>query len=131
MRRLLWSSVVGLVLVLVTLAPLLAMASPITFGHTWGTNQNEAATAVVVDSGGNVLLAGVQMNLTTFDQHSFLAKFNPSGNLVWNRVFESPQNASVSMSLASGGDVYVLGEQTTSTPMPGPNGTVNSTVTAA
>lgn len=125
------ASVVGLALVLVALVPLLAAASPLEFGHTWGTNATEYASGVVIDSGGNVIIAGVQTDPTTFVQHSFLAKFSPSGSLVWNRVFGSGQNASADIALASGGDVYVLGEQATTIINPGPNGTVNSTITSA
>lgn len=131
MRASLVASVVGFALVAVALLPLFAAASPLTFGHTWGTDANEVATGVLVDSSGNIVLSGVQTNPSTYAQHSFLAKFSPSGSLVWNRVFGSLQNASVDMSPASGGDVYVLGEQATTVTGPGPNGTVNSTITSA
>ncbi len=125
------AGIVGFALVVVALVPFLAAASPLAFGHTWGTNANEFASGVVVDSSGNVMIAGVQTDPTTYVQHSFLAKFSPSGSLLWNRVFGSGQNASVDLSLAPGGDVYVLGEQVTTILLPGPNGTVNSTITSA
>lgn len=131
MRKLVLGAVVGMALVLVTLAPLLAAASPITFGHTWGTNAFEAATAVVVDGSGNVLIAGIQEDPATFSQKGFVAKFTPSGTLAWNREFPFAENASVDMSLAPGGDVYVLGMQPANGTKSGANGTFNGTSVAS
>lgn len=130
MRRLFLGSVVVLAVVLVSLLPLLAAASPITFGHTWGTAENESATAAVVDSNGNVILAGVQQDPVTGAQGGFVAKFSAAGSLVWNRMFPFPENASLDMSLAAGGDVYVLGMQTSESPTPGPNNTATTVPSA-
>src|SRR3989441_1423148 len=118
-------------LLMISILPLFATAGPISYGHTWGTNDNERATAVVVDANGNVIIAGNQLNLTTFEQRGFVAKFSPSGNLLWNRVFPFDVNTSVDLSLAAGGDVYVLGMKTTSFSGPGPNGTLNNSIPAA
>src|SRR3989475_1206974 len=118
-------------IVAVSILPLLTVAAPIPYGHTWGTNDNERATAVVVDGAGNVLIAGNQQNLSTFEQRGFVAKFGPSGNLLWNRVFPFDVNTSVDLSLAAGGDVYVLGMKTTSFSVPAPNGTYNVSVPAS
>ena len=118
-------------LLVISILPLFATAGPISYGHTWGTNDNERATAVVVDANGNVIIAGNQLNLTTFEQRGFVAKFSPSGNLLWNRVFPFDVNTSVDLSLAAGGDVYVLGMKTTSFSGPGPNGTLNNSIPAA
>src|SRR3989441_489547 len=118
-------------IVAVSILPLLTVAAPIPYGHSWGTNDNERATAVVVDGAGNVLIAGNQQNLSTFEQRGFVAKFGSSGNLLWNRVFPFDVNTSVDLSLAAGGDVYVLGMKTTSFSVPAPNGTYNVSVPAS
>src|SRR3989454_867272 len=118
-------------IVAVSILPLLTVAAPIPYGHSWGTNDNERATAVVVDGAGNVLIAGNQQNLSTFEQRGFVAKFGSSGNLLWNRVFPFDVNTSVDLSLAAGGDVYVLGMKTTSYSVPAPNGTYNVTIPAS
>src|SRR2546427_1420712 len=118
-------------LLVISILPLFATAGPISYGHTWGTNDNERATAVVVDANGNVIIAGNQLNLTTFEQRGFVAKFSPSGNLLWNRVFPFDVNTSVDLSLAAGGDVYVLGMKATSFSVPAPNGTYNVSVPAS
>ncbi len=130
MRRLLSGSIVALALLLAALVPLLAAASPITFGHTWGTNDFERATGVVVDSSGNVILAGIQQNPTTFAQAGFVAKFTAAGSLAWNREFPFAENASLDISLAPGGDVYVLGMQTNNGTAPGPNGTLRGSISS-
>ncbi len=130
MRRLLSGSVVASALVLVALVPLLGAASPITFGHTWGTNDFERATGVAVDSGGNVILAGIQQNPTTYAQAGFVAKFTAAGSLAWNREFPFSENASLDISLAPGGDVYVLGMQTNNGTASGPNGTLSNSISA-
>src|SRR2546426_145264 len=118
-------------IVAVSILPLLTVAAPIPYGHTWGTNDNERATAVVVDGAGNVLIAGNQQNLSTFEQRGFVAKFGPSGNLLWNRVFPFDVNTSVDLSLAAGGDVYALGMKTTSFSVPAPNGSYNVSIPAS
>ncbi len=128
MRRLLLSSVVGLILVLVAVAPFLAAASPITFGHTWGTNVNERATAVVVDSSGNVFLGGAQQNQTNLMENAFVAKFTSAGTLAWNRVFPFASNASLDLSLAPGGDVYALGTEIAPGSVSSPNFTFNGSI---
>ena len=124
-----WITIVAIVAV--SILPLLTVAAPIPYGHSWGTNDNERATAVVVDGAGNVLIAGNQQNLSTFEQRGFVAKFGSSGNLLWNRVFPFDVNTSVDLSLAAGGDVYVLGMKTTSYSVPAPNGTYNVSVPAS
>src|SRR5436309_2189960 len=118
-------------IVAVSILPLLTVAAPIPYGHTWGTNDNDRATGVVVDGAGNVLIAGNQQNLSTFEQRGFVAKFGPSGNLLWNRVFPFDVNTSVDLSLAAGGDVYALGMKTTSFSVPAPNGSYNVTIPAS
>lgn len=130
MRKLLLSSAVCVLLALVAFVPLLAAASPLEFGHTWGTNDFERATGVVVDAAGNVILAGTQQNPTTFAQAGFVAKFTSSGSLAWNRAFPFPENASLDVSLASGGDVYVLGMQTNNGTTSGPNGTFSGSISS-
>jgi len=67
-----WITIVAIVAV--SILPLLTVAAPIPYGHSWGTNDNERATAVVVDGAGNVLIAGNQQNLSTFEQRGFVAK---------------------------------------------------------
>src|SRR5947209_18888366 len=101
-------------IVAVPILSLVTVSAWIRYGHTWGTNDNERATAVVVDGAGNVLIAGNQQNLSTFEQRGFVAEFGPSGNLLWNRVFPFDVNTSVDLSLSAGGAVSVLGMKTTS-----------------
>src|SRR5947209_17954660 len=96
-------------IVAVSILPLLTVAAPIPYGHSWGTNDNERAPAVVVDGAGNVLIAGNQQNLSTFEQRGFVAKFGSSGNLLWNRVFAFDVIKSFALYLAAGRDVYDLG----------------------
>src|SRR3989442_15681244 len=110
---------------------MLTVAAPFPSGHSWGRNDNERGTAVVVDGAGDVFIAGNQQNLTTFEQRGFVAKFGPSGSLLWNRVFPFDVNTSVDLSLATGGDVYALGMKTTSFSVPAPNGTYNMSIPAS
>ena len=131
MRSRLATSITIVAIVAVSVLPLLTVAAPIPYGHSWGTNDNERATAVVVDGAGDVFIAGNQQNLTTFEQRGFVAKFGPSGNLLWNRVFPFDVNTSVDLSLATGGDVYALGMKTTSFSVPAPNGTYNVSIPAS
>jgi len=131
LRSRLATSITIVAIVAVSVLPLLTLAGPIPYGHSWGTNDNERATAVVVDGAGDVFIAGNQQNLTTFEQRGFVAKFGPSGNLLWNRVFPFDVNTSVDMSLATGGDVYALGMKTTSFSVPAPNGTYNVSIPAS
>src|SRR2546426_442312 len=46
-------------LLMISILPLFATAGPISYGHTWGTNDNERATAVVarISSGGALVFA--------------------------------------------------------------------------
>src|SRR2546427_9715363 len=95
-------------IVAVSILPLLTVAAPIPYGHSWGTNDNERATAVVVDGAGKVLIAGNQQNLRKFEQRGVVAKFAPSGNLLWNHVLPLDEKSSDDHALTAGGDVCAL-----------------------
>ena len=88
----------------------LAAAGPIQFGHTWGTSDFERSTSVVVDASGNVFLAGSSYNRFSGNQSVFVLKFDPLGNLLWNRVLSLQVNDTGNLALAPNGDVYFLGQ---------------------
>ncbi len=59
---------------------------------------------------GNFLLAGAQVNYPTLGgiNRMWLRLVNPSGQLIWNKIDDTPRQAVVQTSFHPGGDIYGL-----------------------
>ncbi len=74
-----------------------------------GENGSDSGQGVVVDSGGNIYVAGVTINdVTGYD--ILLLKFSPSGSLIWERSWGgSSTEFGFGVALDASGNVYVTG----------------------
>ncbi|WP_170928594.1 SBBP repeat-containing protein [Deinococcus hopiensis] len=94
---------------------------PIPFGiRQFGTMNFDAASSVATDSNGFIYVAGFTDGnfANTFGSYSrdaFIAKFSPSGNLIWVKQFglqvfdHSGDDEPTGVALDSGGNVYIVG----------------------
>ncbi|MCH7905479.1 MAG: SBBP repeat-containing protein [Armatimonadetes bacterium] len=74
-------------------------------------NGNNVATALALDTAGNVYITGGSPNLAGDYEYATL-KYNPNGNLLWEIRFHGPENISdvaVALALDRAGNVYVTG----------------------
>lgn len=110
------ASLLGLglsVVILVSLVPAVPAASWV-FGHTWGGAGEDVAVAVDTDDSGNVYLVGSTPDSSSGGSAVFVAKFDPLGRLVWNRVFSLNDPAfgqvlAYDAAVSPTGETYVLG----------------------
>jgi uncharacterized delta-60 repeat protein len=74
-------------------------------------NGEDAATAVAVDSAGNVYVTGASRDSLTADDYATI-KYDAAGNELWVARYDGPGNAddaAVSLAVDSTGNVYVTG----------------------
>jgi len=79
------------------------------WSRTWGGLQNDYGTGVAVDSVGNVYVVG---STESYGQQSDFAllKYDPYGNLVYQKVWGGPQgDYGTGVAVDSGDNVYVTG----------------------
>ncbi len=74
--------------------------------RTWGGRQDDIATAVAVDSNGSSYVAGFSSSFTPVNGDYVLLRFDPSGNLMWQKSGGGTAGVVVN----SLGGVYVIGE---------------------
>ena len=86
-----------------------ASASPaVQYGHTLGGTGNEGGRIIGVDGSGNVYQFGIT---SAYAAGSFLAKRNPQGDVLWQRVLAFGGTWSpVAMAVAPDGTVYFTGQ---------------------
>lgn len=75
-----------------------------------GSSHPAYAQAIAVDSTGNIYVTGYYASASSADQNATLLKFDPTGNLLWQRSWggSNPDQGS-SLALDSAGNVYVAG----------------------
>ena len=100
------------IMIVVSLA---AAASPqsMQYGHTYGGEGYEFETAIAVDSAGNIYIAGYSVDTNYWNSSTFLAKFDPSGNLLWGREVvgtHASQATASNIVVTDTDDVYVIGD---------------------
>ncbi len=74
------------------------------------SNSDDAATALVVDNNGNVIVTGTSHNGTNDDFYT--AKYSTSGVLLWEKHYNGPSNytdSAKAMAVDSAGNVMVTG----------------------
>ncbi len=79
---------------------------------TWGGTGYDAAYAIVYDNSGFFYTTGETSSFTSGGSHVFILKYNMTGALVWQRIWNgSTSNSEVGrgISLDSSGNVYVTG----------------------
>jgi len=83
-----------------------------------GTTNSEVANGVAVDSSGNVYICGKTYTSATADYNFFVAKYNTSGTLQWQRKIVSATAGNTmeanSIAVDSSGNVYATGYETVS-----------------
>jgi PKD repeat protein len=104
-RRVVLSSLIVLVM-LTALVP--ASAGTISNSHTWGLRYEDGARATDIDGFGNVYIAGYTYDGSRTD--GFLAKFDSTGQLVWDRTLEVDGYVSAyDIAVDDVGNTYVCG----------------------
>jgi uncharacterized delta-60 repeat protein len=82
-----------------------------------GTGPFDNGRGIAVDSSGNVYIAGFNQggNLDSGNDAAFLAKYNTSGTLQWQRLLgSSSQDHAKGIAVDSSGNVYVVGDTVSS-----------------
>ena len=81
------------------------------FGHTWGSFGYEAAYSIEADADGNVYIAGEMSFRTGQGALGFVAKFEPSGQLQWDRTFMGSEGFYIwDLDIGPDGDLHLLGD---------------------
>ncbi len=73
---------------------------------------NDEVTALALDGGGNVYIAGVSWNAQTGMDY-LTVKYNPNGNFQWEQLYTGPGNnedRATAIAVDSRGNVFVTGE---------------------
>lgn len=96
----------------------------VSWGHIIGTSTNDAATEIVVDSAGNVIITGAigasfdfgggLQNITGAGQHAFLAKYTNSGAYLNAKIFENsggsaPSSSGIGLATDAADNIYLAG----------------------
>lgn len=86
----------------------------VVWGKQLGTEKDEGATGVVVDSQGNIYMIGwTEGNLFGTNagrEDIFIAKFSQEGNLIWGKQLGTPEGEiPMDIALDSDGNIYVVG----------------------
>jgi len=80
------------------------------FQETWGGTQNDYGSGIAVDGGGNVYVTGSTYGATSGVASVFLLKYDPSGNLLFEKTWGGTQSDYGSgVAVDGAGNVYVTG----------------------
>jgi hypothetical protein len=80
---------------------------------TWGGAIHEMCYGIAVDSAGNAYLAGYSASFKENENVLVLLKYDPSGNLLWQKLYESNgSNYGFSIKLDRDGNIYIGGQTT-------------------
>lgn len=86
-------------------------ASNLVWQKTWGGAQSESASALAVDTSGDVYLAGATTLAGAGLFDVVLLKLSPDGNIQWKRAWGgSNSDFGYALALDANGDIYVAGE---------------------
>lgn len=79
-----------------------------------GSAANESGYGIAVDSSANVYITGLHVFTASANQMAFIAKYNSSGTLQWQRwdyISTSAQDVFYCAAVDSSGNIYVAGRQ--------------------
>jgi len=86
-------------------------AGNLVWQKTWGGAQSESASALAVDTSGDVYLAGATTLAGAGLFDVVLLKLSPDGNIQWKRAWGgSNSDFGYALALDANGDIYVAGE---------------------
>jgi len=82
----------------------------LSFHETWGGAQNDYGSGIAVDGGGNVYVTGSTYGATSGVASVFLLKYDPSGNLLFEKTWGGTQSDyGSSVAVDGAGNVCVTG----------------------
>ena len=80
---------------------------------TWGWIHDEEATDIALDKDGNIYIVGDTSSFGAGDMDAFIAKFDSSGGLIWDRIWGgSSDDWGYGVSVDEDGNVYIVGSTT-------------------
>lgn len=78
--------------------------------RTWGGSNDDEATAVVIDSSGNIFITGSTDSYGNGGLDTFLVKFNSAGTQLWNVTWGgTSDDAPNNMAIDSLNNIYITG----------------------
>ncbi len=93
----------------------------LTWQRLWQGSQNDFGKGVAVDKSGNVYVVGYTSSFGAGGNDVLLLKFDPSGNLIWQRTWGgASEDLGQGIAIDSSGNIYLTGF-TYSTPSAQPN----------
>ena len=80
------------------------------WSKTYDSGNQEVGRGIDLDAAGNIYVTGETHPSGTSDNDALTAAFDPAGNLLWTKVFDSGAgDSSKGIAVDSAGDVYVTG----------------------
>ncbi len=79
---------------------------------TWGGNSPEQTYGFCLDGDGNIIIAGSSQSFTapTFDWETFIVKFSPAGDLLWQKTWGgSGHDYTQGITADVSGNIYLVG----------------------
>ncbi len=81
---------------------------------TWGGANYDSGTDIILDGSGNIYITGYTCSFGAGDRDAFIAKYDSSGNLLWDEIWGNNDfDSGHGIALDGSGNVYITGDNST------------------